>query len=136
MAQCRPLDLTGVLVMHKAGALILLRTVSVVPSPRPLVFTSVTDQSRQVFVGNLPDDIEKMDLENEFRQFGRLLDVWVARKPPGFAFVKFEDQRDAEDAVQGLNRRTAFGREIRVEISHGGRGGRGGGMFAATLSSI
>lgn len=28
---------------------------------------------------------------------------WVARNPPGFAFVEFEDRRDAEDAVRGLD---------------------------------
>jgi len=31
--------------------------------------------------------------------------VWVARNPPGFAFVEFEDPRDAEDAVRGLDGR-------------------------------
>ena len=29
--------------------------------------------------------------------------VWVGRKPPGFAFIEFEDRRDADDAIRALN---------------------------------
>lgn len=29
--------------------------------------------------------------------------VWVARKPPGFAFVDFDDRRDAQDAIRELD---------------------------------
>jgi RNA recognition motif-containing protein len=27
----------------------------------------------------------------------------VGRKPPGFAFIEFEDRRDADDAIRALN---------------------------------
>ncbi len=36
-------------------------------------------------------------------RYGPLRNVWVARNPPGFAFVEFEDPRDAEDAVKALD---------------------------------
>jgi len=42
-------------------------------------------------------------LEDVFVKYGPVRDVWVARKPPGFAFVEMEDPRDAEDAARGLD---------------------------------
>ena len=29
--------------------------------------------------------------------------VWVARRPPGYAFLDFEDSRDARDAIRDLD---------------------------------
>ncbi|KAK8520275.1 hypothetical protein V6N12_004229 [Hibiscus sabdariffa] len=65
----------------------------------------------------------------EFRVFGVIQSVWVARRPPGYAFIDFEDRRDAEDAIRELDGKNGW----RVELSHnsrgrgGGRGGSGGG---------
>uniref|UniRef100_A0A2K6GAB2 Serine and arginine rich splicing factor 7 n=1 Tax=Propithecus coquereli TaxID=379532 RepID=A0A2K6GAB2_PROCO len=50
---------------------------------------------------------------------GPLRTVWIARNPPGFAFVEFEDPRDAEDAVRGLDGRGICGSRVRVELSTG-----------------
>lgn len=69
------------------------------------------------------------ELEDEFRVFGALRSVWVARKPPGFAFIDFDDKRDAEDALRDLDGKNGW----RVELSRnssgrgGGRDGGGGG---------
>ncbi|KAH9424463.1 hypothetical protein DERP_004648 [Dermatophagoides pteronyssinus] len=80
----------------------------------------------KVYVGNLQDNCLKTDVENAFSKFGPLKNVWVARNPPGFAFVEFEDSRDAEDSVRALDGTRIGGNRVRVEMSHG-RSRRGGG---------
>ncbi|KAK2584346.1 hypothetical protein KPH14_006735 [Odynerus spinipes] len=65
--------------------------------------------------------------------------VWVARNPPGFAFVEFEDPRDAEDAVRGLDGTRCCGTKVKVEMStgrrrHGGGGRRPGPRYSRSRS--
>jgi len=82
----------------------------------------------KVYVGDLGSNASKQEIEDAFGYYGPLRSVWVARNPPGFAFVEFEDARDAEDSVRGLDGRTICGRRARVELSTGksarGHGGR------------
>ncbi|XP_055920258.1 serine/arginine-rich splicing factor 7 [Eupeodes corollae] len=74
---------------------------------------------RKVYVGDLGNNARKNELEYAFSTYGTLRSVWIARNPPGFAFVEFEDARDAADAVRGLDGRTVCGRRARVELSTG-----------------
>lgn len=57
----------------------------------------------KVYVGDLGNGAAKGELERAFSYYGPLRSVWVARNPPGFAFVEYEDARDAEDAVKGMD---------------------------------
>jgi RNA recognition motif-containing protein len=57
----------------------------------------------KVYVGNLGSSASKHEIEGAFQKYGALRNVWVARNPPGFAFVEFEDSHDAEDAVRALD---------------------------------
>lgn len=43
-------------------------------------------------------------VEDLFSKFGRILEISVKRTISGspFAFVEFEDPRDAQDAIQGI----------------------------------
>ncbi|XP_039042827.1 serine/arginine-rich splicing factor RSZ22A-like isoform X4 [Hibiscus syriacus] len=80
----------------------------------------------RVYVGNLDPRVSERDLEDEFRVFGVIKGVWVARRPPGYAFIDFDDRRDAEDAIREIDGKNGW----RVELSHNSRGrggGRGGG---------
>lgn len=82
---------------------------------------------RIIYVGNLPLDIKEWEIEDLFFKYGKIvnIDLKLPPRPPGYAFVEFEDGRDAMDAVKGRDRYEAFGEQLRVEISHGG-GRRGG----------
>lgn len=73
----------------------------------------------KVYVGDLGYGCAKQELEEKFSKYGVLRNVWVARKPPGFAFVEFEDNRDAEDAVRALDGTKINGRRCRAEMSSG-----------------
>ncbi|KAL6861161.1 hypothetical protein ACP4OV_016861 [Aristida adscensionis] len=77
----------------------------------------------RVYVGNLDPRVTARELEDEFRAFGVLRSVWVARKPPGFAFIDFDDKRDAEDAIRDIDGKNGW----RVELSRSTSGSRGGG---------
>ena len=57
----------------------------------------------KVYVGELGHGCPKQELEEKFSKYGALRNVWVARRPAGFAFVEFDDPRDAEDAVRALD---------------------------------
>uniref|UniRef100_A0AC34FJ35 RRM domain-containing protein n=1 Tax=Panagrolaimus sp. ES5 TaxID=591445 RepID=A0AC34FJ35_9BILA len=82
----------------------------------------------KVYVGGLPDNARQEEVEDMFRRYGRIRKIWVARRPPGFGFVEFEDVRDAEDAVRALDGTKVGGQRIKVELSHGkSRNSRGGG---------
>ena len=52
--------------------------------------------SKENFCNRFDIDINRFDIEDTFNRIGRVRDVWVARKPPGFAFVEMEDRRDAQ----------------------------------------
>uniref|UniRef100_F6HPN0 Serine/arginine-rich splicing factor RSZ21 n=1 Tax=Vitis vinifera TaxID=29760 RepID=F6HPN0_VITVI len=77
----------------------------------------------RVYVGNLDPRVSERELEDEFRVYGVIRSVWVARRPPGYAFVEFADRRDAVDAIRGLDGKSGW----RVELSHNSKGGGGGG---------
>lgn len=77
------------------------------------------DLKCKVYIGNLSSHATKSELEAAFSKYGPLRNAWVARSPPGFGFVEFEDSRDAEDAVRHLDGVRLCGERIKVEMSTG-----------------
>lgn len=81
----------------------------------------------KVYVGGLKEEANRYDLEDAFSKIGKVVNVWVARRPPGFGFVEMEDPRDAQDCVKELDGTKICGGRVKVEMSKPNRGGRGGG---------
>ncbi|KAG0462170.1 hypothetical protein HPP92_020646 [Vanilla planifolia] len=76
---------------------------------------------RPVFCGNFEYDTRHSDLERLFSRYGRVDRIDMKS---GFAFVYYEDERDAEDAIRALDN-APFGyskRRLSVEWSRGDRG--------------
>ena len=90
----------------------------------------------RIYVGNLPIDVRESEVDDLFYKYGRIrdIDLKTPARPPAFAFVNFEDSRDAEDAVRGRDGYSFDGSRLRVEFAKGDRdrGGRDrdrGGRF-------
>ncbi|CAO3638611.1 unnamed protein product [Cunninghamella blakesleeana] len=79
-----------------------------------------------VFVGNLPFNTTKEELEKHFEAVGgivsvRLLTDKVTKKPKGFAFVEFETSKHLNKAL-GFHHTLFKKRQINVELTAGGGG--------------
>ena len=46
------------------------------------------------------------------------LQVWVAQNPPGFAFVEYERESDAEEAVRQMNGNSIPGTSAKLRVEH------------------
>merc|ERR1712051_415065 len=61
-----------------------------------------------------------------FEKYGKIGDVFIpkdkfTRESRGFAFVRFYDKRDAEDAMDALDGRMYDGRDLRIQMAKYGR---------------
>ncbi|XP_059612381.1 serine/arginine-rich splicing factor 1A [Phlebotomus argentipes] len=82
---------------------------------------SHTRNECRIYVGNLPPDIRTKDIQDLFHKFGKVTFVDLKnRRGPPFAFVEFEDARDADDAVKARDGYDYDGYRLRVEFPRGG----------------
>merc|ERR1719260_296159 len=75
-------------------------------------------------VDNLPYSAVMEDLQPLFERFGDVGDIYLPKerdsgRSRGFAFVRFFDKHDAEDAMDELNGRSYDGRDLRIRMDEG-----------------
>ena len=60
-----------------------------------------------------------------FSRYGKIrdIDLKTPARPPAFAFITFDDYRDAQDAVRYRDNYNFDGYRLRVEFSKGDRRG-------------
>jgi hypothetical protein len=80
------------------------------------------DNSRKVFVVNLPMTATKHDLEVFFAQCGTVLDVRIGKKNPGIAYVDYEDAESASLACKKLDHMNFRGNLLQVRPSNPPKG--------------
>ncbi|XP_059472725.1 serine/arginine-rich splicing factor 2 isoform X3 [Neocloeon triangulifer] len=73
-------------------------------------------------VDNLTYRTTPEDLRRVFEKYGEVGDIYIprdrfSRESRGFAFVRFYDKRDAEDALDAMDGRILDGRELRVQMA-------------------
>jgi arginine/serine-rich splicing factor 4/5/6 len=69
-------------------------------------------RSTQIFIAKLSSSIREKDLDYEFRRFGNIKNIQLKR---GYAFIEYEDIKDAEDAVKDMDGRKFEGQRIVVQ---------------------
>ncbi len=92
--------------------------------------------STKIFVGNLNFQATEQELQDFLSSYGAVQEVFMPKdretgKPRGFAFVTFEDDAAAQEALRDLNGKEFAGRPLTVNEARpkeeGGGGGRGFG---------
>ena len=76
----------------------------------------------KLYVGNLPHEIENMDLEKLFSESGTVQSVNIIKdrdsgRNKGFGFVEMKSPQEAADAIEKFNGFDLKGRAIKVNIA-------------------
>lgn len=75
----------------------------------------------ELFLGSLPRDVQRRDIESIFDKYGRIERCDIKNRGEGavYAFLEFEDERDAEDALRAENGKDILGASMVVEYAKG-----------------
>ncbi|KAI0213301.1 Serine/arginine-rich splicing factor 10 [Lamellibrachia satsuma] len=79
-----------------------------------------------LYVRNVPEGTRPDEIKSLFGKYGPVTDAYMpldyyTRRSRGFAYIQFEDPRDAEDAMYNLDRTRFYGRELEIEFARGDR---------------
>lgn len=83
---------------------------------------SSLQNSKKLYVGNLPYSLTTEDLRNLFAEFGTIVDVTVimdraTNRSKGFGFVEFDSEDAAQAAIKGMADKDVEGRKLVVNVA-------------------
>ncbi|CAO3621732.1 unnamed protein product [Cunninghamella blakesleeana] len=89
---------------------------------RPVNRGTEEDRSKStiIFVGNLPYSFRERDVASLFDRYGKIVKVTIpidniTTKNKGFAFVEFEERRDAEEVFENFQGFNVEGRRLKLD---------------------
>jgi RNA recognition motif-containing protein len=76
----------------------------------------------KLFIKNIDPDINEMQLEGLFAQFGEVVDTKIIYdkitwESKGYAFLEMAKKADAEKAIEALNGKEVKGKALSVEVA-------------------
>ena len=74
-------------------------------------------EGQRLHVADLDSRASKWDLEEIFKRFGPVLEIWMAKSVPCFAFVVFKRKEDAYEACRAADGQDICGRRVRVTMA-------------------
>ena len=73
---------------------------------------------KRVYIGNLPPKLSREELQEPFRIFGKITDItMVNNSDRPYGFIEYENNEEAERAVQEMNGQQLNGYNLKVELS-------------------
>ena len=74
-------------------------------------------EGQRLHVADLDSRASKWDLEEVFNKYGQLIEIWMAKSVPCFAFVVFKKREDAYEACRAADGQDICGRRVRVSMA-------------------
>lgn len=89
-------------------------------------------EMKKLYVGNLPYSVDEDQLNDIFAGEGNVVSAKLitdrdSGRSKGFGFVEYENEEDADRAIENLNGSEVDGRTITVNVAKEKTGGGGGG---------
>lgn len=80
--------------------------------------SSSRERNHQIFIAKLAPSVREDDLDYYFRKYGHIRNLQLKR---GFAFIEYEDYKDAEEAIHQMDGKKLEGQRIVVQAARGKR---------------
>ena len=80
--------------------------------------SSSRDRNPKIFIAKLSSNLREDDLKYYFRKYGHIRNLQLRK---GYAFIEYDDYKDAEDAIHEMDGKKIEGQRIKVQAARGRR---------------